>query len=596
MNNEQPNNLNNFPQENSPSVEPAGMPVNDLGSVEKVPNPTPQEPAPSFGAPIMEPPIVPNPTSQTTEPKKKKGINKGLLIAIIAILVVMIAVGGYAVYLFFGVSPKSVHDKVIDDLFASTYEFANQLAINNKDIKTFKQHAELSFDTNIDEISMLNDYSLKTDLQEDLVENYVNYKYSFLEKNKNLLETNIYQLNDKLYLDSKQLYDQVIELGNIGINLSTSSLFDAEDITYLLDTLKKGIKDSFAKGKFTRNLETVKLNGKSIKAFNNSYVIDEAGYYSMLRSILSTFKDDEKSLQIIADFVNNIESSTLVDSMMTVNTMEDTQRKEITVDDVKKSLDSLIAELENTELSDPTAKIYFNVYTNMITNQPIGIKLISKNGEESTDLLEYYEEEKNSSLKIYTDYKKTSSFELNTKDTNAEFKFINEGETILTGTLENTDTKSELIVNIHSQNEQIIPDITLGMRAEVVDDTTKMQIKVAFDQDGKTNEIAVNMNFKTTFDEDLTKPDVSNAIPTENVDAELFTNNLMTALEDSNLYSIISEYLEPSYGLEDYEDDIIYSEHCDEASNCKCSGLSCTCHYLNDDFEYEDIVCPSPNI
>ncbi len=631
MNNEQNPNIENTPIEtNMPANNPAPTPQNNADEgmttavvnpnfMEEVENPAPQAPTPAQAAPVMEVPIAPAPAPAPVEPPKKKGMNKGVLIAIIVILVVVLGIGGYAAYLFFGVSPRNAHDKIIDDFFADAHEFAEKLTVStNADAKTMKLSADLSFDTNMDELSMLKDYSFKLDAEEDKEDNYFNVKLSALEKNKSLLEGSVYLLNNKMYLDSKDLYDRVIEVGDAEINIDTEELtglldlLNSENTTHLLDTLQKALKDSFNKDKFTRKLETAKINGKSVKAFNNSYVIDEATAYSMLKTMLTTFRNDEKSLQIITDFANEVLSSSVATTINSNSTTEGVVPNEVTVNDVKELLDSLIDEVKDPELTGSTAKVYFNVYTSMLTNQVIGVKLIVKDDGQTINLLDYYEDGDNSGIKISLDDKESFVFEVNTKDTKSDFKITVDGETILTGTLVSTETKAELTVTIEGEVSDDISGVTLAISSETVDDTVKMQVKVRVEQDGKTSEIAVKLNVKVTYDEKLTKPDVSKAISIEEVDAEKLSDNLMGALENSDLYDVLAPYLEqPDYDTDydydsdmDYNDDEetpsvvdpVYSEHCDEAINCDCLGDACYCEYKVNGWKTQSIVCPNPNI
>lgn len=595
MNNEQPNNLNNFPQENSPSVEPAGMPVNNLGSVEEVPNPTPQESAPSFGAPIMEPPIVPNPTSQTTEPKKKKGINKGLLIAIIAILVVMIAVGGYAAYLFFGVSPKKVHNNIIDEVFANATGFAEKLMASNynADAKTIKTSSTISFDTNLDELSMLKNYAFKIDAGIDRENNFVNSNFAILEKNNEILNGNVYLLNNKAYFDSPKLYDRVIEIGDfefdINETLEAYEVLDSDRLTHLLDTLKNGFKDGFDENKFTRKLENVNLNGKEIKAFNNSYIIEESDAYSIIKSMLTAIKNDDESIETVVDFINDISSS--------LSTIESEETPyQITKDDVLKTLDSAIAQITDAKMSGSSNKIFFNVYTNIITNNVIAVKLISVADNQSQNLLEYSVDGDTSKIHIGDADGSTFSFDITTKDNKSDYKFTIDGVTLITGTVEYSDNKASLSLSIDTSS--IIPDISsvsLEINSEEKDNSNSTELKLSVNAGDKIYEVSIKEDSTIAYDEAIAKPNVSNSVPLDQVDEDALNNNMSDIIKNSDLGDLLGDYLDEIY-FSPSEPDTSYSEHCDEASNCKCSGLSCTCRYLNDDFEYEDIVCPSPNI
>ena len=115
---------------------------------------------------------------------------------------------------------------------------------------------------------------------------------------------------------------------------------------------------------------------------------------------------------------------------------------------------------------------------------------------------------------------------------------------------------------------------------------------------------------KWKLKEVLTKPDVSKAVSIEDVDAEKLSDNLMDALEKSDLYDILAPYLEqPDYDYDfdsdmDYTDeeetpvspDPVYSEYCDEAVNCDCDGDACYCEYKVNSWKSQSIVCPNPNI
>ena len=375
--------------------------------------------------PIIEPPIVPA-TSQDNTPKKKKGPNKVVLIVVIVIAVLLLAIGGFVAFMFFGINPKKAQDKLIDTVFADAQKFANKLSLTNyqQNAKTMKSTTTLSFNTNMEELSMLNNYSLSLDYGLDRENNYGNINLSFLEKQNNLLDMNIYLLNSKVYLDSKDLYSKVITIGDTEFKVSdffeTLDVLNTEDLNHLLEVLRDSIKASFKEDNYERKIESVTLNGKKVNAFNNSYVMSNQDFIDMLKSILENIAKDDKALESMTNMVNTILELASEDS----DTIET-----IGKDDVKELLNSLIEELKNTDVKESKTKVYFNVYSNVVTNGVIGAKLYKDNGQEKTELMEYSVDGDTSKFKIGTDDSYISATTVKEKTT---FELVADKEKILT--------------------------------------------------------------------------------------------------------------------------------------------------------------------
>lgn len=620
MNNEQNPNIENTPTEtNMPANNPAPTPQNDangsmttavvnpdfMQEVENLtPAPAPEsvpESNPVQAAPIMEAPIVPNQQPAPVvneEPKKKKGKNKGLLIFLIILAVIILAIGGYAAYLFFGVSPKKAHDDVIDEIFTSATGFAEKLMMSNykADAKTIKSKSILSFDSNLNELSMLKNYSFEINSGIDKENNFVNSNFAVLENNKQIINGNVYFINDKAYFDSLKLYNSVIEVGDFELNIEETldayEVLDSDKLVHLLDTLKKGLKDGFDENKFTRKLEDVKLNGKEVKAFNNSYAIEEADAYSMIKSILTAIKNDDESIETIVEFVNDVYSS----SLFTVEGYD--TPSQITKEDVLKTIDSAIAQVTDVKLSGSSSKILFNVYTDIITNKVIGVKLISVEDSETLNFLEYSVDGDTSKIHIGDSDGSSFAFDVTTKASKSDYKFTINGTTLITGTVEYSDNKASLSMNLDMSS--IVPNLSsvgLTIISEEKDNSENTELKVSVDNNGELYEVSMKLDSTIAYDETITKPSVSSSVPLDQVDQKTLQDNMLSIIEGTDLQDLLGDYIDLNE-VEDepsYDPDIEFSENCDEAINCDCDGDICNCEYLKNGWKSQAIVCPNPN-
>ncbi len=645
MNDEQ-NNSTSLEQ-NTPTMEPINTPLDSANSMPGTTEPEQMTTAvvnPNFMEEVQEPVTPVPPTGGLETPvasvqetpnyegtPKKKGPNKVLITVIAVVAVLLLAIGGYTAYLFFGVSPKKMQDKVIDQMFATANNFASKMDLSNykPDANTMKTSSTISFSTSVSELSILNNYALKLDTEMDRQSNYGAFKYSFLENNKDLLGLNVYLLDNKTYLESSDLYSKIITIGDTNLNVSDifttfddlyNTLDTSDKAVHLLDTLKKSIKEAFNEDKYERKLETVKLNGKEVKAFNNSYTFGANEYKKLITSILNGIANDEESLEIIVDFMNDILSAGVGD----VNT---TQEAEITEESLKELITSFVQSLEESEPTGTGNKLYFNVYTSLITNETIGVKLLAND----FTFIEYSKDGDTSKCKLSFPLSELAegqsiSFETSTKGDKTNFELNmkygqgTDNVQLMSGSIESTDTKSTITLDLSTlgtvlnsllvynsameTTESTLPTMDLNsliltMTTEDLDNENNIEMKIEVGYGEQTYDLAMKMHNTVSFDESITKPNVQNAVPMEEVNQEELYNNLLTALQKSDLYNMIAPLIQIP-DLSDIPDmdfnEPTYSEHCEEATNCKCDGDECICRYLNDDFKYEDITCPNTNI
>ena len=307
----------------------------------------------------------------TGEPGKKK--NK--LPIIIAVIAVLLIVGGLVVHFFIGPKvqkevlsdPKNVYDTTITNLSKEINK-----AINDANYEKVIFDLTLSLDSDIE---MLKDYigyeygiRLGVDPKNELLELGANVKKD------NELSLNAYYKNKKLYANLST-YQELIDLGEVDMSDFEDLLKELEDlkaeieelnlskddINYLVTKFSSLIIDSIDTSKLTQEEETIKIKDEEIKVTSNKYLIDYENAQRTIKFITQELAKDDKVLEILAKISG--------------------EEKDVIKENLLKEPE------ENTEIDEETKnqKIYVSIYTHGNKNDIIGYSLKEGNNE-----LHYY--------------------------------------------------------------------------------------------------------------------------------------------------------------------------------------------------------------
>lgn len=495
------------PQNADPAVQPVGV-VNQAPAVE----PVMQQPA----AP-MQPETA---LAGSVPPSVPKKMPKGLIIGVLAAVVV--AVAAFCAFKFLAPTPYKIYKGMIKETFAQGREI---LGFNNDDVNSATISGNLLVDTNIDGMDGLGDYSYDFLYGYDIKNNKMELMLGLKEKDKTILDAFAYILNDQLYVKSDKLLDYPISFGEVDINLEElMEEIPMDDIEYLYDKLEEALINSLSEDDFETTTKKVKVDGKEVEVKDNYVVISGKNINKILKGFLNTFKNDSKTLDILANMTGE-DSST-----------------------IKEMIDMILEQ----DLSMFDVKIRLSIYTKSLLNKSAGYA-IKIEDEEILNVV--MDGDKGVVEMNLGDIKYTA--DINGKV--ADIKLEMYGEELVTGkitSVSDEETKVELnadgvLMNfsiVYKQEskkvETLVLDVELKPEDEDIGEYIKVKLSLRSELDAKVAD--VNVNDAQDF-EDLDTEDLTSAL-----------ENLLEIIEDTPIYSIVEmvmEEYEDSYYEDDYYDD-----------------------------------------
>ena len=212
-------------------------------------------------------------------------------------------------------------------------------------------------------------------------------------ESEEIIEVLLSFLNDHAYLQSADLFDQVLDLGSANLNLDLDALnmndnliIDYDNLHVILVNMKNIIINSLDQDKFSVTDETISVNNESIDCRKFSYFLDEENYIRTMNYIKEQMSQNEELLSALANITGT------------------------TTDDLK----TLLAEDVDTDsFSDITINLYAEGMEikagNMIINDEAIISFTNHDeqfsmhiGDEYTNIILTYEE--NTLLVSYNEY------------------------------------------------------------------------------------------------------------------------------------------------------------------------------------------------
>ncbi len=315
---------------------------------------------------------------ESNEPLPKKK-SKTPLFIILIVLIGLGAIGYFVVYPYvlktFFNDPMNVYSTTIDGVFKEVNTSINEI-VHNKAIYDI----QLSLDSNIEVLKPYSGhkYALNYGINPQnqnlqlgysiTTPNNLEYSaYSYVKDNKKYERFSTYRdVNGKIGL----IYTGEVNNNEISdifssfqFLLDNTNKVSNEDLTYLTDKLSKALISSIDENKLSKEDASITINGNKLKVTNNKYIMDLDNKRRTLKYIVDEFKNDEKTLEIIANITG------------------------ITKDEVKTKLDINVDEkITNDDI------LYINIYTYGNKNSIVGFAL---NDEKEEIDFHYYSKDKN---------------------------------------------------------------------------------------------------------------------------------------------------------------------------------------------------------
>ena len=173
--------------------------------------------------------------TQSNGEKKKKNKKLFIIIGIIVGVIILAIIGVFVYVKFKFTAPNYIDEKVeefstfIDEMFAN-----NNLASSGDNVSS----GSLKINSNMDELSMLNDLTLDFDFEYSSVREVMDLNINLLKNNNSILDAQMYVDSANMYLNSEDLYDSILYMPldeNPFVNINAE---DTIDINALQNTLK----------------------------------------------------------------------------------------------------------------------------------------------------------------------------------------------------------------------------------------------------------------------------------------------------------------------------------------------------------------------
>ena len=235
--------------------------------------------------------------------KKVENSKGGTLKYIIIALLVLVAIVVVLLIIFNQKStPKEIFNASITNLREQLNSFNTQ---NNEDVVSEKMIVEnhMRFNTDIEELSMLNNNKLDATFEIDQTNNYFNLITSLSNSDKRIIDMMIYMIDDIMYFESTDLFDTPIEIGNITEDSEITVTVSNEDYFYLFDKTLEYFNDSLMESKFSQNNDTITIGDEEVNVIANNYLIDDDAYQTMSDTFKEKILNDDRYLEVLSNLL-----------------------------------------------------------------------------------------------------------------------------------------------------------------------------------------------------------------------------------------------------------------------------------------------------
>ena len=248
---------------------------------------------------------------EQTKNKTEKTKKKGKIILIVILLIIAIAIGLYFGYQKLALNPLNFYTKVIN----KTYDLANNfLEENFKDAMYINLNEEpltintsFTLDTNMEELSALKNYEYNLSLGLDVPKKQLNLSLGLSENTETIINLLLSFVNDKAYMKSDELYDQVLDLGPSELDFSDLHIeevnYSYEDLNITLNKMKSILINSLDSNKFTISDEAITVNNSQINAKKITYTLDRENIKRTINYIREEIRKDDELMTALSHII-----------------------------------------------------------------------------------------------------------------------------------------------------------------------------------------------------------------------------------------------------------------------------------------------------
>ena len=536
--------------------------------------------------------------------KKVENSKGGTLKYIIIALLVLVAIIVVVLLIMFNQksTPKEIFNASITNLREQLNSFNTQL---NEDVVSEKMIVEnhMRFNTDIEELSMLNNNKLDATFEIDQTNNYFNLITSLSNSDKRIIDMMIYMIDDIMYFESTDLFDTPIEIGNITEDSEITVTVSNEDYFYLFDKTLEYFNDSLMESKFSQNNDTITIGDEEVNVIANNYLIDDETYQTMSDTFKEKILNDDRYLEVLSNLLemskeelieglNEEQSSgsvaetagkseaSLIYSSINNYCATSAMKALLAEDYIDICADGVTAEEVEYMVNLGNAEIVEIVYTDKVENlivnsngytftlQEDGSFLSTKNEEQLNATITIYTNNKDEFIGFrltedenilinYTDYNDTENFEVYLDETNTikgecindivDVTFLENNEEILNINFKIAENSLEF--NIDTPNAKDYFGISFKQDNEVINENeTKSNMNVILYFGNETNPYSIEFINEATiyYNADITVKNPDNSIASEQLtedDIMTILTNLQERLENTDFEAFLELFM-----------------------------------------------------
>lgn len=536
--------------------------------------------------------------------KKVENSKGGTLKYIIIASLVLVAIIVVVLLIIFNQksTPKEIFNASITNLREQLNSFNTQL---NEDVVSEKMIVEnhMRFNTDIEELSMLNNNKLDATFEIDQTNNYFNLITSLSNSDKRIIDMMIYMIDDIMYFESTDLFDKPIEIGNITEDSEITATVSNEDYFYLFDKTLEYFNNSLMESKFSQNNDTITIGDEEVNVIANNYLIDDEAYQTMSDTFKEKILNDDRYLEVLSNLLempkeelieelNEEQSSgsvaetagkseaSLIYSSINNYCATSAMKALLAEDYIDICADGVTAEeveymvnLGNSEIveivyTDKVESLIVNSNGYTFTLQEDGSFLSTKNEEQLNATITIYTNNKDEFIGFrltedenilinYTDYNDTENFEVYLDETNTikgecindivDVTFLENNEEILNINFKIAENSLEF--NIDTPNAKDYFGISFKQTNEVINENeTKSNMNVILYFGNETNPYSIEFINEATiyYNADITVKNPDNSIASEQLtedDIMTILTNLQERLENTDFEAFLELFM-----------------------------------------------------
>lgn len=253
------------------------------------------------------------------------GFERNNKIIIKTLIVVIIALVIFAGLIVLVNNPKFKIKAAVKYMFNqadSSLESAKKSAItnayeNNKINIASKITAQISLSDDILNLlgyngkniqDLINNSTIETNINADMINKYVDMAMDYSYGNEKL-SLNTYIDNNQTYVYLKDLYSKYIKIGQNDVNMNqifteTTTNISIDEISYLMDILKKSIVSSLEYGKYNTTKADIDIDGEKVSVNKTTLTIDTEFDNKINLALIDNVLYDDKAKGILIKLVD----------------------------------------------------------------------------------------------------------------------------------------------------------------------------------------------------------------------------------------------------------------------------------------------------